>query len=146
MPAKSIFHVGLSERRKKQKSGEAIYAADVLTVRRGVYTPTKCPHTLCTSPAAEACLMCQKLTNLLSLRSFLGNMCAGILPQLRQGLARSAVGTGRLWETEALSLSLPSPTLSLILTRSCSSSCLPPLYFSPCYCNSSSSHFSPYFL
>lgn len=29
------------------------------------------------------------------------NMCAGILPQLRQGLARSAVGTSRVWENTA---------------------------------------------
>lgn len=63
----------------------------------------------------------------LSLLSFQGNMCAGILPQLRQGLAGSTVGTGRVWESRTLVPSLlPSPTLSLILIRFCSSGCLPP--------------------
>lgn len=63
----------------------------------------------------------------LSLLSFQGNMCAGILSQLRQGLAGSTVGTSRVWESTTLVPSLlPSPTLSLILIRFCSSGCLPP--------------------
>ncbi len=60
-----------------------------------------------------------------ALRSFQGNMCAGILPQLRQGLARSAVGTERVWETEGLSLS-PSLTDTQPHSHSLSSTKLPP--------------------
>lgn len=61
--------------------------------------------------------------------SFQGNMCTGILPQLRQGLSGSTVGTGWVWESRAfVSSLLPSPTLSLILTRSCSSNWLLPAF------------------
>lgn len=79
-----------------------------------------------------------------ALRSFQGNMCAGILPQLRQGLARSAVGTDRVWENRgSVPLSFPhrhSASFSLALVHGAAS--LPCL--SHPYCNSSSSFFSPY--
>lgn len=137
------------KRKRNRETREAIYAPDVLTVRRHVYTPTKCTHTLCISPAAVARLMCQKLPEPSSpsaLRSFQGNMCAGILPQLRQGLARSTVGTGRVWENRgSVPLSFPhrhSASFSLALVHKAAS--LPCL--SHPYCNSSSSLFSPYIL
>lgn len=135
------------KRKRNRATCEAINASDVLTVGRHVYTPTKCTRTLCIRPAAVACLMCQKLRSLPSpfaLRSFQGNMCAGILPQLRQGLARSTVGTERVWENRgSVPLSFPhrhSASFSLALVHQAAS--LPCL--SHPYCNSSSSLFSPY--
>lgn len=70
--------------------------------------------------------------------SFQGNMCAGILPQLRQGLARSAVGTGRVWENRgSVPLSFPhqpSASFSLALVHQAAS--LPPSRLSHPYCKS----------
>lgn len=81
-----------------------------------------------------------------ALRSFQGNMCAGILPQLRQGLARSAVGTGGVWENRgSVPLSFPhrhSASFSLALVHEAASLPCP----SHPNCNSSSSLFSPYIL
>lgn len=87
-----------------------------------------------------------ELSSRFALRSFQGNMCAGILPQLRQGLARSTVGTSRVWENRgSVPLSFPhrhSASFSLALVHQAAS--LPSL--SHPYCNSSSSIFSPYIL
>lgn len=87
---------------EKSVTCESIYASDVLTVGRCVYIPTKCTGTLCISSAAAACLMCQMLPEFPC--SFQGNMCAGILPQLRQGLAGSTVGTCWVWERRGSAL------------------------------------------
>lgn len=94
MAAENTSRAGRSEKGgegEKSVTCESIYASDVLTVGRCVYIPTECTGTLCISSAAAACLMCQMLPEFPC--SFQGNMCAGILPQLRQGLAGSTVGT-----------------------------------------------------
>lgn len=102
--------------KQNEAACEAIYASEVLTARRRVYIPRSMHQ-----PSRCCCL--SDVSEALSSCSFQGNMCAGILPQLRQGLAGSSVGTGRVWESRALVPSLiPSLTLSLILTRFCSSS------------------------
>lgn len=79
-------------------------------------------------------------------RSFQGNMCAGILPQLRQGLAGSTVGTSRVWESRgSVPLSFPhrhSASFSLALVHQTAS--LPCL--SHPYCKSLPPLFSPYIL
>lgn len=73
-----------------------------------------------------------------ALLSFQGNMCNGILPQLRQGLAGPAVGTTGVWENGGFVPVSFSHRHSFSLTHEATS--LPS--FSP-YCNSSSSSFSP---
>lgn len=120
--AEATFHTGSSEEKEKwQRNTSSVCKSDVLTVRRPVFVPIKCSGTLCISSAAVARLMCQQhpSLHLPSLpHSFQGNMCAGILPQLRQGLGRSAVGT-ECGKTEGPALSPSLTTLSLILTCSC---------------------------
>lgn len=118
----------------------------MLTVRRPVFVPIKCSGTLCISSAAVARLMCQQhpSLHLSSLpHSFQGNMCAGILPQLRQGLGRSAVGTECGKNGGSGPLSFPhrhSASFSLALVGEATSLLPHP------YCNPSSHIYSPYIL
>lgn len=109
--AKSPSHVGSSEKKTKQRN-----LWSHLCVRRAdsreacLYSNKVHSHTVHQpsrwglSDVSEAA----KPSSPFSLRSFQGNMCAGILPQLRQGLARSAVGTNRVWENRGTNpLSFP---------------------------------------
>lgn len=150
--AEATFPAGLSEEEEKwQTNTSSVCKSDVLTVRRPVFVPIKCSGTLCISSAAVARLMCQQhpSLHLPSLpHSFQGNMCAGILPQLRQGLGRSAVGTecGKtegpalspsLTDTQPhshlLLLKLPPSCLTLTVT-------LPPTFTHHIFCFASYSH------
>jgi len=146
---RALFMLGRVKRKRNRETCEAIYAWDVLTAKLHIYTPTKCTRTLCISPAccgpsdvSEA----PELSSPFARRSFQGNMCAGILPQLRQGLAGSTVGTGRVWESRgSVPLSFPrrhSASFSLAPVHRAASLPCP----SHPYCTSSSPLFSPYIL
>lgn len=133
MAAKSSFHPGSSDEKSCEMCG-AIYASDVLTVQQHVYIPTKCSRTLCIDPGAVSDVS-EALLSLRSVRSFQGNMCAGILPQLRQGLAGFTVGTGRVWERGgSVPLSFPhshSASFSVAVVHQAAPSLPSPPSFSP---------------
>lgn len=107
---------------------------------------THCASTRALCPSLSDVSEAPELSSPFALRSFQGNMCAGILPQLRQGLAGFTVGTGRVWESRgSVPLSFPhshSASFSVAVVHQAGS--LPCL--SHPYCNSSSSLFSPYII
>lgn len=119
--AKSTFHVGMKWNRntghirRADSPGACLYSSKVHS--HTVHQPSRRGL----SDVSEA----PKPSSPFALRSFQANMCAGILPQLRQGLARSAVGTSRVWENRgSVPLSFPhrhSASFSLALVHEATS-------------------------
>lgn len=136
-------------RKKETVKREAVSASDVQTARQHVlgFFSTKCTHASCISPGTVWCVRCSLA--FLSLRSPLvpGEHVRWNSPPIKTGISRvhcgnwSSVGKQRVCPSF-----LPSLTLSLILSRWCSSSSptplfltstvtLPPLFSYPVLCS-----------
>lgn len=108
---KSTFHVGSSEKKTKRRNLWSHLCIRRADSREACLYSNKVHSHIVHQPSrwglsdvSEAA----KPSSPFPLCSFQGNMCAGILPQLRQGLARSAVGTNRVWENRGTNpLSFP---------------------------------------
>lgn len=132
--------------RARRRRSDTESRQDALTVEKHVLIATKCSCTLVhqrrrrgSSDVAAALGPSNPFASTLIPG---GNMCAGILPQLRQGLGRSAVGT-ECGKTEGPTLR-PSLTDTQPHSHSLLFMQLPPSCLAHPYCNPSSPTFSPY--
>lgn len=122
------------EKKKEREMCQAIYASDMLTVGRHVYIQQSA-LTHCASGQPLWPVWCVRSSRaFLSLRSTLipGEHVRWNSLPIKTGISQVGCGNRPSVGKQRVSPSLlPSSTLSLILTRSCSWNSLPPLSFSP---------------